>query len=194
MQLRSAAILASSAVLALAACDKQAAPTSSAAAPASSAPAAGSEAAPAAPAAATEGTPAQKFAAEINALGDELSAHSAKNTGGDPIGEMKGAVTIMRKLDNVKTDGLPEDLAAAFKAVQTAVSGMIDDLEKLPADMPKDQAAAQEYMTQHPEVMAVFAGLAAKGMAIETAHTTLKTTAEKHGLDITKFLEGGNPQ
>ena len=219
MQIRTLAGVA--AVIALASCEKPAAPAPSAppapapaaetapavpvtpppaAAPAPPAPVPAETQAPAAPPAETPaatadaGPAGQKLLTDLNALADELTKHAEASKGQDQMTSMKGALPIMKKLSEVKTQDLPADLDAAFKTVQTSAGDFLADIEKIPADMPSDQAAMGEWIGKHPEVMTILTGLAAKGQAMQDSQKGLEEAGAKYGLDFSKFFNAGNPQ
>jgi hypothetical protein len=177
------AILLAAAVSAAAvSCDK----------PAANSPAAGTPAtAPPAPVV----DPKAAFTDSLNALADEVNGLEAKYKNSNPMEILKELPGVLAKLQLVSTEGLPEDVAAAFKKLQANSSRMGEIIATFPKDLPSDPAKMGEYMQANPEAMNA---MMAAGPKMETlkadgdiAKKELEEAAAKNGMDLTKFIKAG---
>ncbi len=177
------AILLAAAVSAVSvSCDKPAANTPAAGLPAT---------APPAPVV----DPKAAFTDSLNALADEVNGLEAKYKNGNPMEILKELPGVLAKLQLVSTDGLPEDVAAAFKKLQANSSRMGEVIDTFPKDLPSDPAKMGEYMQANPEAMNAMMAAGPKMEALkaegEIAKKELEEAAAKNGMDLTKFIKAG---
>jgi len=178
--------LAAALALAVTACDKKPAVSSSAE---SSAPATAS--APAAPAV----DPKVAFTTALDQLADEVDTITKEGKAGNPMDIMKKIPAVMAKLESVPTAGLPAEVVTAFGKVVKDAKAKTDILAKFPADLPSDPAAIPAYMQANPDAMKAMMEAQSQMGAMEVeskaVEAEFKAAAEKNGMDVTKFINAG---
>lgn len=190
------ALTVTSLTFGFAACDKKApeaaAPAAASSSSSSTATPAAESAAPAVPAAPAV-DPKAAFTENLNKLADEMNA--LKQQGGSPSDMLKKLPELQTKLEAVPTTGLPADVVTSFEKAVKDSKAMMEILAKFPSDLPSDPAAIPAYMQANPDaaktMMEVQTQLQTKAVESKAVQEEFKAAAEKHGIDVTKFVQAG---
>jgi hypothetical protein len=112
-----------------------------------------------------------------------------------PMERMKSLPGILGKLEQIPTDGLPEDLVAAFSRITKANVAMSALIAAIPAELPSDPELMQAYLLANPEAMKTMEELQTKMILLKAesnlALKDLEAAAAEHGLDVHKFIKAG---
>lgn len=113
----------------------------------------------------------ESFKARINGFSETMKGMKGQ-AGDDPAKAKQMLTSLMQKLNSIPTDGLPPDLAEAFRNYHANVRRILE----LSLSVPADEKAAEQWQMDHAEEM----------LQIEKDSTAalkaLKEASARHGI------------
>ncbi|HEX2751402.1 MAG TPA: hypothetical protein VHM91_25555 [Verrucomicrobiales bacterium] len=121
---------------------------------------------------ATKGGPAmENFKTKLGGISEWFKKSKGKE-GDDPAKAQNAMAELMTKLKGVQTDGLPEDLKAAFQRYH----GAMGQVQAITASVPVKKEEAEAWVMKNAEKLRSLEKLSME------AEKTLKETLAKHGI------------
>ncbi|HWB04311.1 MAG TPA: hypothetical protein VG796_14880 [Verrucomicrobiales bacterium] len=137
----------------------------------------------------SESVALKRFQAEILILKNWFETETAKNKG-RVVGTLKHGREITSRLSAVRTDGLPQDLAKAFKRAIASQKSMMELLR----EMPETEAKAKPWLTERlgdPEFSEI---LRTHSKEAEAAGDELSKAGKKYGIDGLDYMAEPRPE
>ena len=135
------------------------------------------------PASADEKTAIANFKGEVESTAKWIE-EKQKTAGGDPAAGIAMIGEIVAKFKGIKTDGLPEDLKAAW----ADMTGLMTDFGVIFKDVKIDASKPDEATKALGEIMPKIMAIQTKA---EPIAKKLEEVGKKYGLDLKKVGPGG---
>ncbi len=121
----------------------------------------------------TKGGPVmENFKTKIGGLSEWFKKSKGKEAGDDPAKAQNAMAELMTKLKGIQTEGLPEDLKAAFQRYQSVMT----QVQAITATVPVKKEEAEAWVMKNAEKLRSLEKLSVE------AEKNLKETAAKHGI------------